>query len=262
MPSIKNYSLPEVLDTVENAFGKEVPIMSVLNGVEHVKLISDRFENVLFATISFNAYKSSSTAAVAVGGTVGLSANKPNDPTLSAVHKILKRKVSVSLIDNPLDAAYCKLIINLGNALLTMVGFHDNRSRELDVLQQLTAAILNEGLDVLKRSGVKEARIPAVPSWLLIRLTKWLPSRIVLPIFEKKMKAHSINSMAQDLQSASRQTELEYINGYFLKMADSVEVEVPFNRALYHLFKEWLEEGTQPLKPSDLYSRINSFSNR
>jgi hypothetical protein len=101
-----------------------------------------------------------------------------------------------------------------------------------------------------------------MPPWLLIRLSKWLPKSIILPIFEKKLKANSINSMAQDLEAGAANTELEDINGYFLNMADSAGVEVPYNRALFTIFKEWKENGDQPLKPSELLSRINSFSKR
>lgn len=260
---VKNYSLTAALDKVEEAFGKDISVMSVLNGVEHVDEISTRFNDAIFATIAFNAFRNSEIEAEAVGGTVGLSASNPDSKALVEVNKILKRKISVTLVSNPKDAALCKLVINLGNALLTIVGFHDNRAQELDVLQKLTAEILNEGIDVLKKAGVKESKISGMPRWLLIRLSKMLPQKIILPIFEKKLKANSINSMAQDVSSGSAQTELEDINGYFVRLADKVGVEVPYNKALYHLFDKWVKEGGQePVKPSTLLSAIKSFSNR
>jgi len=259
---VKNYSLNQALDKIEAAFGTEIPVMSVLNGVNHVYIVSKRFKNALFATISFNAFRTSQISATAVGGTVGLSATDPANKTLETIYKILRRKIGVRLIENPLDAAHCKLIMNLGNALLTIVAFHENRNRELDVLQKISAQIFNEGVDVLKKAGVKEARIPGMPTWLLIRLTKWLPQRIILPIFEKKLKANSINSMAQDLAAGSDQTELEDINGYFVQLAEKTGVEIPYNRAMYHIFKEWLANGDQPLPPSELLARIKSFSKR
>lgn len=259
---VKNYSLVDVLDTIEQAFGNEIPVMSVLNGVNHVKIISDRFQNAMFATIAFNAYRTSPIVAVAVGGAIALSATDSSNSTLDEVHKILKKKISVTMVQNPLDVAHCKLVINLGNALFTIIAFHDNRKRELDVLQKLSTAIMNEGVDVLKKSGVKEAKISGMPTWLLIRLTKWLPQRIILPIFEEKMRSSSINSMAQDIAAGSTETELEEINGYFLQMAEKANVDVPYNKALYHIFKSWVASDAQPIKPSVLLSKINSFSKR
>ena len=259
---VKNYSLNQALDKIEAAFGTEIPVMSVLNGVNHVHIVSKRFKNALFATISFNAFRTSQISATAVGGTVGLSATDPANKTLETIYKILRRKIGVRLIENPLDAAHCKLILNLGNSLLTIVAFHENRNRELDVLQKISTQIFNEGVDVLKKAGVNEAKIPGMPTWLLIRLTKWLPQRIVLPILEKKLKANSINSMAQDLAAGSDQTELEDINGYFVEFAEKSGVEIPYNRALYHIFKEWLANVDQPLTPSELLVHIRSFSKR
>jgi 2-dehydropantoate 2-reductase len=257
---VKSYSLPEVLDKIEDAFGNQVPVMSVLNGVSHVKLVSERFERALFATIIFNAYRTSPSTAVAIGGSLGLSAKDPKDPLIDVVFKLLKRKISVSLLDDPMDAAHCKLIINLGNALLTLVAFHEHRNREIEVLQRLTSQILNEGVDVLKKSGVKEAKISGMPPWLLIRLSKLLPSTIIVPIFKKKLQTNNINSMAQDIAAGSSKTELEDINGYFLQIAEKVKVDVPFNKGLYHTFKVWIENGAQPFTPSDLEEKIKSFS--
>ncbi|MFT5918096.1 MAG: 2-dehydropantoate 2-reductase, partial [Bacteroidia bacterium] len=62
---VKSYSLEEVLSKIENAFGNHIPVMSVLNGVNHIKQVSDKFPNALFATLAFNAYKTSQIATVA-----------------------------------------------------------------------------------------------------------------------------------------------------------------------------------------------------
>ena len=259
---VKSYSLEAAVEAVINAFGNQIPVMSVLNGVRHVAVLTDKFPNALFATIAFNSYRVSQTSAVAIGESVGLSAIGPDTKMLKAVHEILKRKIKVSLIDNPSDASHTKLVLNLGNALLAIVGFHDNRNRELEILQPLTAKLLWEGVQVIKKHGVKEARIPGMPTWTLLWLSKTLPTQIALPIFKIKIKSTSINSMAQDLQKGSDVTELEDINGYLVQLADKLGVEIPYNRALYYIFKKWQQDGAQPIKPSVLLSRINSFSNR
>jgi len=259
---VKSYSLETVVESIIGAFGNQVSVMSVLNGVRHVELLTAKFSNAFFATIAFNSYRVSQTSAVALGATVGLSASESADRSmLEAIHKILSGKITAKLIESPRDAAHTKLVVNLGNALLAMVGFHDNRNRELDILQKITAKILWEGVEAIKKYGVKEARLPGMPTWSLMWLSKQLPSFIVLPIFRSKMRSTSINSMAQDLQNGSENTELEDINGYLVKLADRVGVKIPYNRALYHIFKEWLKEEAQPIRPSVLLSRINSFSN-
>lgn len=259
---VKSYALDGVLEMIENKFGNQIPVMSVLSGIDHVHLISSRFENALFATITFNAYRTAPDNAIAAGGTLGLSSSKPSNKMLDKVHGILKKKISVSIVEDPLDAAHCKLVMNLNNALFTLVAFHKYRNRELDVLQRLSSEIMNEGVDVLKKAGVKEAKIPGLPSWLIVRLGKVLPQAVILPIFKKKTRTSVINSMAQDLKADSEQTELESINGYFLQMAEKNEVSVPKNTALYHIFKEWVRGDREPLTPSQLENQVNTFSKR
>lgn len=258
---VKSYSLNRVMDTIANAFGTDVPVMSVLNGVRHVEQISKRFRNAIFATISFSAYRISPMNAVAEGGALSLSSFQAENKIMEVIYDILKRKIKVTMAKNPIDAAHNKLIINLGNALLTIVAFHENRNRELEVLQKLSAELLWEGVTVMKKQGIKEEHLAGLPPWALLWLSKTLPTFIVLPIFKTRMQSTSINSMAQDIRNGAKETELEDINGYFVQLADRLGVEVPYNRALYHIFSEWVQTGERPMRPSVLLSRIRSFSN-
>jgi 2-dehydropantoate 2-reductase len=259
---VKSYSLESILDHIESAFGHQIPVVSVLNGVKHVKLLKGRFPNAIFATIVFNAYRTSPVAAVAVGGAVGLSSFSQNNKVLDDIFKILNRKISVTRVKDPLSAAHCKLVLNLGNALLTLIGFHNNRKREFDVFQKLYSEMMLEGVQVLRKKGVKEAFIPDMPPWIVIWLSNVLPGKLIQPLFEKKMQGSTINSMAQDLENGIGQTEFEDINGYFIQMADKVGLDVPYNRAIYQIFGEWIKGGGQPLKPSTVFARVNSFSVR
>lgn len=259
---VKSYSLDGVLDAIASTFGTEVAVMSVLNGVRHVEQISQQFPNAIFATISFNAHRISPMTAVAEGGALSLSSFMIPNPLMDSLYAILKRKIKISVVGNPTDAAHNKLIINLGNAVLTIVAFHQNRNRELEILQKLTAEVLWEGVTVMKKHGIKEARMAGMPPWILLWFTKMLPSFMVLPIFKKKMQSTAINSMAQDVQNGSQFTELEDINGYFVRLAEQLGVEIPYNRALYSVFNEWIQSGERPIKPSELLSRIRSFSSR
>lgn len=44
--------------------------------------------------------------------------------------------------------------------------------------------------------------------------------------------------MMQDLLFQRGDTELEYLNGYLLSLAEKHNVRVPYNRAIYRLCKE------------------------
>lgn len=257
---VKSYSLNSVIKQILEAFGSDVPVMSVLNGVRHVEILQKEFNHTVFATIIFNAYRQSPISAVAGEGSVILSSSDPNSQMLNSINLILKRKVSVKIASNPLDAARCKLVINLGNSILTIVGHHKNRNREIDVLQKISARVMWEGVQTVRKAGTKEVLVSGMPPWILLWLSTVLPSFVMVPIFTNKLKDTRINSMAQDMEAVAGQTEFEDINGYLIRLAEEVGTSVPYNRALYHIFKEWMEKGAQPMRPSELLSRINSFS--
>ena len=53
------------------------------------------------------------------------------------------------------------------------------------------------------------------------------------------------------------ESELESINGYFLKMADDNGVKVPYNRTIYEMYKkEFNKPSFQPLDVKDVWREV------
>lgn len=257
---VKSYALEEVCVNIVDAFGFNIPVVSVLNGVRHIEVLEKKFKRVILATIFYNAYRLSPSEAIVLSGSIALSSNT-DCKTIGRLNTVLSKSIPITVVDKPTDVAYCKLVMNLGNALLTMVAYHDNRNRDLKELQQLTANMMWEGVRVLKKHGIKEVKVPNLPSWMLLRLSVTLPSFIVVPIFKKKMEISAINSMAQDLASGSDKTELEDLNGYLVSLAERLNVEVPYNKGVYQLFKKWNAKGAQPLTPAAVLNHVKSLDN-
>lgn len=255
---VKAYALRAVVDDIRDTFGKEIPVISVLNGIHHVDLLRSKFMQPMFATICFNAFREEPNTVVAMsrGPIVLTKAGSTSQAIKRGVFEIFKGKVEIIEGRDPMDVACNKLIINLTNALMTMVAFHEYRNRQLTELQYVTSRLLWEGVQVMKASGISEVTVPGVPSWRLFWLSRFLPQFITVHIFKKKMKVSSINSMAQDLQRGSAETELDDINGRLLLMAERADLKVPFNLGLYNLFKTWMESGADPMTPSQVKERI------
>ena len=68
-----------------------------------------------------------------------------------------------------------------------------------------------------------------------------------------------LNSMGQDvLLKRKKETELEYLNGYIISLADSVGVKAPHNRALYDLCKgEFNRAEFQPLSIEEIWKSVH-----
>lgn len=76
----------------------------------------------------------------------------------------MKGKVEVIQHSDPFDVACNKMIINLGNALMSLVGFHDKIYCDIKELQHLSAHLFWEGVLVMKANGVKEVDMPGLPA--------------------------------------------------------------------------------------------------
>ena len=62
--------------------------------------------------------------------------------------------------------------------------------------------------------------------------------------------------MKQDMIIRQKtQSELESLNGYFLKLANSLGVDAPYNKVLYEICKEHFKKTPyQPLEPEEVYN--------
>ena len=142
--------------------------------------------------------------------------------------------------------AWGKLLINLNNAvnalsgetLLDQLGRRDYR--------RVVAASIVEALDLLKAAGIEPAQIGPLPP-------KLLPHAIAAPDFifrnlllkVQKIDPHARSSMADDL-AAGRVTEIEYLNGEVVRLAERLGRDAPVNRAILDLVQQ-REAGVEQL---------------
>jgi 2-dehydropantoate 2-reductase len=142
--------------------------------------------------------------------------------------------------------AWGKLLINLNNAvnalsgetLLEQLGKRDYR--------RVVAASIVEALDLLQAAGIEPAQIGPLPP-------KLLPHAIAAPDFifrnlllrVQKIDPHARSSMADDL-AAGRPTEIDYLNGEVVALAERLGRSAPVNRAILELVKQ-REAGVEQL---------------
>ncbi len=76
----------------------------------------------------------------------------------------------------------------------------------------------------------------------------WLFNRVFLKKWKIDAKARS--SMADDL-AAGRKTEVDYLNGELVRLAERLQRDAPVNRAIVELVRK-AEAGAKPLLPAAL----------
>jgi 2-dehydropantoate 2-reductase len=117
------------------------------------------------------------------------------------------------------------------------------------------AASQREALKLLARADIRPAKVGAVGPHLLplvIGSPDWLFNNVFLKAWKIDEKARS--SMADDL-AARRKTEVEYINGELVALAERLGQKAPVNRAIVSLM-HWAEAGAKPWAPAALRREV------
>lgn len=162
---------------------------------------------------------------------------------------------TLKLSDDMLGIAWGKLLINLNNAVNALSGRTLLEEFDERDYRRVVAASQREGLKLLKRAGIQLAKIAALSPALLplvIGSPNWLFKNAFLRKWKIDEKARS--SMSDDLV-AGRKTEVEYINGELVALAERLGTDAPVNRRIVELIHK-AEAGAPSLSPAELRREV------
>jgi ketopantoate reductase len=156
------------------------------------------------------------------------------------------------------DAAQCKMILNLTNSISALVGFGLREIEDYGAFSRSVSHVMYEGMQILRRAGVREVSMGGGATWRTMTVAKFLPAFVKARILKKGMRDMHITSMGQDVYLTKRgATELESLNGYFLRMAEQVGFDARYNRALYRITKDWLAQPEiRPIHERELWEKL------
>jgi 2-dehydropantoate 2-reductase len=248
---VKLYNLEEVAREISERIGDRAIVVGMQNGLENQKILPRYFSRVIYCIVAYNAWRDEP-------GVIGYQQKGPlilgtPDNSLQAellsLAEIFNLGVKTIVTQRLQDAAHCKLVVNLSNSITTLVGLNYRPISDLGLFQRVLTNTLYEGVRVLRIAGYREIRLGGMPSWPIIWAVAHFPQRLTRRIFQNNLKKGVLSSMGQDvLQHRSTQTELEYLNGYFLTLADRYGCKVPYNRTIYRLCKQHFSQaGFEPL---------------
>jgi 2-dehydropantoate 2-reductase len=160
-------------------------------------------------------------------------------------------RAPLKLSDQMLALAWGKLLINLNNAVNALSGRTLTEELRQRDYRRVFAASIREGLELLKEAEIEPVASGQVSPGRLPRIIDspdWLFNRFFLKRWKIDSKARS--SMADDL-AAGRRTEVDYINGELVRLADRLQRAAPVNGRIVDLIRQ-AEAGAKPLSPAAL----------
>lgn len=144
-----------------------------------------------------------------------------------------------------------KLLVNLNNALNALAGLPLLEQLGMRPWRLLIARQMAEGLAVLRAASIRPAPVEGMPP-RLIALALRLPDALFRLAARSMMAmdANARSSMWEDLM-ARRPTEIDYIQGEIVRLAERHGIEAPLVRRVTQLIKqaEKAENGSPGLTP-------------
>ncbi|MFX1344822.1 MAG: ketopantoate reductase family protein [Promethearchaeota archaeon] len=264
--TVKNYDLEEVAKDISDKLGDNPIVVGLQNGFENQKVLPKYFTKVVYVVVVQSGWREEPGKFGTRGkGHLTLGTIENENPEITEkVAKILNFGIPTIITQEFQDAAHSKLIINLSNATFTLISSELKDDDSIFKLWQIFVNVYLEGVKVVKRAGYKEFKLKGLPSWNVMELGKNLDKATAIKNFGRNLKYSWFNSMAQDMiHRKKNQSELESLTGYLIKLADSLHIEIPYNRMIYKLCKEQFKKVPyQPLPIEVVWEKINEELNK
>ena len=152
---------------------------------------------------------------------------------------------------------WTKLLINLNNAVSAL---SDRPTSELvfGSYRKILGALISEALRVLRRAGIATAKMGPLPMAAFPILLR-LPGPLLRRLLAKQLKVdpEARSSMWQDL-AHGRKTEVDYLNGEIVKLAEKHGMSAPLNKRVVELVHaiEETGKGTPKLSADALWTAL------
>jgi 2-dehydropantoate 2-reductase len=131
-----------------------------------------------------------------------------------------------------------KLLVNLNNAINALSGLTLHEQLSLRAWRTLFADQIAEGLSALGAEGIRPVSPSALPLNWIPRLLR-LPDALFAPVLAVAMKIdpQARSSMYDDLQRG-RRTEIDFLQGAIIDIADRHGLAVPLSRRIVNLIRD------------------------
>jgi 2-dehydropantoate 2-reductase len=181
-------------------------------------------------------------------------------PTLKTLAREMRQAgLTVRMTPHIEGVLWSKLLINLNNGIGALTGQSIEQGMLDSVARRISAALLAEGIRVTREAGVQLETIPKVDANRILKILSLnLPTFLVRRLFRLMLRTHpdarwsTWQSLAKGLP-----TEIEYLNGEIVRLAEAHGLHAPYNRAIRDLVVDAEKKGAPPnLSSTEIARRL------
>ncbi|MEP1446002.1 MAG: 2-dehydropantoate 2-reductase [Paraglaciecola sp.] len=236
-------------------------VISFQNGIRNFDELSDILNQnrVIRGMVPFNVInKGSGHFHRGTEGELAIEAKPGEFSDLLAVAE--KSNLAINTYENLLPIQWGKLIMNLNNAINALSGLPLVEQLGNRDYRKVLAKSIKETLKVLSLNNIAVQSANNIPPKLLpvlLNLPNWLYKKIAAASLKIDPLARS--SMYEDFVR-NRKTEIDFLNGEILHLANKKSIKAPVNNAIVELVKkaEKLNQGSPEIPAGVLLDSIKN----
>ena len=226
-------------------------VLSLQNGVRNVATLRAAIgRDVLAGMVPWNVVRRA--AATYHRGSSGTLMVEHSPGAAELYHALACGGFAFATREDMDAVQWAKLVMNLNNAINALSGLPLRDELSQRGYRRVLAAAQREALSLLAKKRQPVAKLTPVPP-------SWMPRALDLPdavfrVLAKKMIAidpHARSSMWDDFE-AKRPTEIDYLQGEVVRLADTLGQTAPVNRALVDLVRAAETGGRRAFSSADL----------
>jgi 2-dehydropantoate 2-reductase len=258
--AVKNYDLEAAARDIRARLPGDPTIVALQNGIENQEVLPKYFARVVYGVIRYNAWRDGDNDfGYERRGPIFLGVTNPNlAGDRDRAVQLFSAACECRAEERIADAAQCKMVLNLTNSIFALVGLGIREIEDYQAFSRSVSHVMYEGMQILRKAGVREVSMGEGATWRTMTLGRFLPAFVTSRILRKGLRDMHITSMGQDVYVARRgATELESLNAYFLRLAETVGFDARYNRALYRITKDWLAQPViRPMHERELWAKL------
>lgn len=259
---VKSAQTEELARGLAAVLRPDAVVASLQNGVRNPETLRAHLggRRVLAGIVSFNVVeRGAGRFHRATGGPLMLE--RAGEPAARAlVRALAATSIGLEERDDLAPDQWTKLLVNLNNAVSALSGQPTRTLLLTPGYRRVLAALIEEGLAVLRAAGIRPARLRGIPAAWLPRVLR-LPTLLVRAVSRAQLQVDPAarSSMWQDL-SRGRATEVDFLNGEVVRVAERVGRAAPLNRRIVELVHdaERRGPGSPGLSAAELRSRLGA----
>lgn len=253
--TVKSAATREAGETLAPYVKPGVPVVSLQNGISNAAQLQEAMPdaNVVAGMVPFNVLQQ------APGhfhqGTEGHLMAADNAALEAAVPWFRMAGLPLELRSDIKSVMWSKLLLNLNNPVNALSGVPLLEELSQRDYRLVLAMAQKETLQLLKQAGIPTVKLTGLPTRLipvLMSSPNWVFTRVAKQMLTIDPVARS--SMWEDLQ-AGRPTEVDWINGEVVKLAESLGTRAPVNQKLVELMHQQ-EQNPRAWDPESLLQAL------